>query len=267
MSQGLFRFRRAGALLPFVFAALVTTGCAHQPVEAPTPPAKPAGPVVPKPAADLAPGVARYSGAIVANDQRFPIEATRTIEEIDGKWVVTERFKPPSGNEGIESAILEKGTLIVRKRKIAQGPIQAELEFRNGKATGEVGMGEAPTQVSIDLGGELFADGAGAWPSLAALPLAPGYSLLYRVFDVQGRRPATRRASVAGSEAITIPAGRFDCWRVEIVVADETPGKTTIWVAKGSRKIVRSETLLPTGTKVEAELQGEGAAPAPPAAK
>ena len=57
---------------------------------------------------------------------------------------------------------LDKQTLASRKRAIKQGPAVIDLTFEGGKATGTVAMGGDPKPVSVDLGGELFADARAA---------------------------------------------------------------------------------------------------------
>ena len=99
--------------------------------------------------------------------------------------------------------------------------------FEGGKATGTMAMGGDPKPVSVDLGGELFADGAGGQDAIGALPLAEGYSTTFRNFDVRQQKVQLKQAKVAGSEKVTVPAGTFETWKVEIVSADGEPGSTT----------------------------------------
>jgi len=118
-------------------------------------------------------------------------------------------------------------------------------------------MGGDPKPLSVDLGGELFADGAGGQEAVGALPLAEGYSTTFRNFDVRQQKVLLKQAKVAASEKVTVPAGTFEAWKVEIVSADGEPGSTTIWVAKETRKVVKTTTTLPQmgGAVVTTELQ------------
>ena len=54
-----------------------------------------------------------------------------------------------------------------------------------------------------------------------------------------------------------MPAGTFEAWKVEIASADGEPGTTTIWVAKDTRKVVKTIATLPQmgGAVVTTELQ------------
>ncbi len=173
-----------------------------------------------------------------------------------GAWVVTGAAKMPMG-DAVDVTTLDKATLVPRKRSIKQGPAVIELAFEGGKATGTMAMGGDPKPVSVDLGGELFADGAGAHEAIGALPLAEGYSATFRNFDVRQQKVQLKQAKVAGAEDVTVPAGTFEAWKVEIASADGEPGTTTIWVAKDSRKVVKTVATLPQmgGAVVTTELQ------------
>ena len=59
-------------------------------------------------------------------------------------------------------------------------------------------MGGQEKPVAADLGGTLFADGAGAYPSIAALPLKEGYTTTFRNFDVLKQKVTVKQAKVSG---------------------------------------------------------------------
>lgn len=92
----------------------------------------------------------------------------------------------------------------------------------------------------------MFADGAGAFDVIASLPLADGYSLSFRNFDVQKQKPQIRQLKVAGTESVTVPAGTFDAYKVEIVSADNDADKQTVWIDKASRKVLKISAVLPS---------------------
>jgi dipeptidyl aminopeptidase/acylaminoacyl peptidase len=211
---------------------------------------------VPKVAFPWTAGKASYSGKIEAGGQTIPLSTTQTIEEQGGNWVVTGTAKMPMGDT-VDITTLDKATLVPRKRSIKQGPAAIELTFADGKATGTVAMGGEPKPLSVDLGGDLFADGVGANEAIASLPLAPGFSTTYRNFDVRQQKVQMKQARVTGAESVTVPAGTFEAWKVEIASAEGEPGQTTIWVAKDSRKVVKLSATLPQmgGAVVTSELQ------------
>jgi dipeptidyl aminopeptidase/acylaminoacyl peptidase len=211
---------------------------------------------VPKVAFPWKAGTASYQGKIEVGGQTIPLSTTQTIEEQGGNWVVTGTAKMPMG-DATDITTVDKATLVPRKRVVKQGPAAIELAFADGKATGTVAMGGDPKPVSVDLGGELFADGTGSAEALAALPLAEGFGATYRNFDVRQQKVQLKQAKVTAVESVTVPAGTFQAWKVEVTSADGEPGQTTIWVAKDTRKVVKVSATLPQmgGAVVTTELQ------------
>jgi dienelactone hydrolase len=197
---------------------------------------------VPKPAVDLKPGTASYKASLEVGGQTIPMTMTREVREEGGRWVVIETAKTPMGDI-TDQTICEKGTLIPAERSMQQGPVSVKLDFKDGKATGTMNVNGTERPVAVDLGGALYADGAGAHLMLAALPLTEGYATSYRNFDVQTQKVRPMQMKVAGAEKVTVPAGTFDSMKLE--VSSEEGGKTTIWVDPATRQVVKSVAVIP----------------------
>jgi hypothetical protein len=209
----------------------------------------------PKPVADLMAGTATYKAKIEAGGQTIPMDVVRTVKEVNGAWVVTETATSPMGPMS-DSATIDKGTLLLRKRVIHQGPAAIEVTFADNKATGKMTMNGQERPIAADLGGALFADGPGASSVIGALPLAEGYTTTFRNFDIMSQQVRPRQLKVTGSEKVTVPAGTFDAYRVEVTPAEGTGESVTIWVDKASRRAVKIVTVLPqmNGAIATAEL-------------
>lgn len=209
----------------------------------------------PKPAVDLKPGTYKYQAKISMGGQEFALKTSLVIKEENGAWLATETVDTPMG-QAIDETTIEKGTLIVRKRSTHQGPAALDFDFAGDKATGKVNMGGQEKPVNSDLGGPLFADGAGENNAIGCLPLAEGYTTTYRNFDMQKSKPKLMQLKVAGSEEVTTVAGKFDAFRVEITSADGGNDKTTVWIAKGTRVPVKISAVLAAmgGATLSAEL-------------
>ena len=56
---------------------------------------------------------------------------------------------------------------------------------------------------------------------------------------------------------MTVSAGTFKVWKVEVSSAEGEPGGSTLWIATDSRKVVKTSTSLPSmgGAIVTSELQ------------
>lgn len=209
----------------------------------------------PKPATDLRPGKHSYQGKIEVAGQSIPFNVTTEVKEEGGAWLVTESANLPRG-EANDTAWIEKGSLILTKRNVKQGPMTIDVEFKNNKASGSMEVGGKANPISADTGGALFADGAGAYNVLASLPLAEGYAVTFRNFDLQKQKVALKQMKVAGAEKVTVPAGSFEAFKLEVTSAEGEPDKTTVWVAKDSRKVVKIVAVLPrmNGATLTTEL-------------
>jgi dipeptidyl aminopeptidase/acylaminoacyl peptidase len=209
---------------------------------------------VPKPARDLQPGTSAYAVKLEVGGQKLDLSAASEIKEENGAWIVTQTLKTPMGDAS-DRGVFEKGTLVLRKRTITQGPMTIDIESRAGKVTGQMAMGGPAKPISVDAGGELFADGPGSAEIIAALPLADGYQTTFRNFDPQRQQVRTVELTVAGSKSVTVPAGTFDAFKVQL---KSSSGETaTQWIAKDSRKVVRIVAVLPqmNGATMTMELQ------------
>ncbi len=209
----------------------------------------------PKPSADLRPGTTNYKATIEINGQTIPLAVTSEVKEEAGAWVVTESAKTPMGDI-TDRSVIEKGSLVLTKRWIKQGPLEVNLEFKDQKASGTMTVNGQPRPVAVDLGGVLFADGAGAHIVMAALPLAEGYTTTFRNFDVQTQKVKLMQLKVVGMEKVTVAAGAFDAIKFEVTSAEGAGDKTTIWVDKETRKVLKATAVLPqmNGAVITSEL-------------
>ena len=199
--------------------------------------------VAPKPATDLKAGTWKYEAQLALGPQQLKLKTTTNVKEANGGWVVTESAESPMGS-ATDEVTLEKGTLTVSKRSVHQGPVAVELDFAGNKAVGKMGTSGQDRAIDADLGGPLFADGAGAYHVLGTLPLAQGYTTTFRNFDVQKAKPSLKQLTVSGSESVTVAGGKFDTFKVDITSADGGNDKVTVWIAKDTRVPVKIAAVL-----------------------
>ncbi len=210
---------------------------------------------VPEPAAELKPGTFRYNATLSMGGQEMALKLATTISDAGGAWISEETMDTPMGLM-LDRVTLAKDTLTLQKRSVEQGPVAIELDFSNGQAAGVMSMNGDQTAISAALDGPLFGDGAGANFAIGCLPLADGYSTLFRNFDVQKQKAKLVRLEVAGKEEVTVPAGRFEAFKVELSSADGGPDRSTVWIARESRVPVKASTLMAEmgGATLTAEL-------------
>jgi len=210
---------------------------------------------VPKPAVDLRPGTYNYKASIALGGQSMPLSVKTDIKEENGAWTVNETAQTPQG-EIVDVSTIEKGSLLLKRRFIQQGPMTMEINVTPNKLSGSRVMNGQTKAIDADPGGALFADGAGAFEVIASLPLAEGYSSSFRNFDVMKQKPQIKQLKVIGSESVTVPAGTFDAYKLEIVAADNDADKQTVWIDKGTRKVLKISAVLPSlnGAVLTSEL-------------
>jgi len=210
---------------------------------------------MPKPAMDLQPGTFHYAVKIEMGGQQMNLKLTSTIQDGGASWTAIDQMETPGGT-ATDTSTIEKTTLILQKRNIVQGPVVIDLDFSGNKAVGKMSMNGQEMPVSVDLGGALFADGAGGDQVIASLPLAEGYTTTFRNFDVQTQKVKLLQLRVAGVETVTVAAGKFDAYRVEISSADGGSDKKTLWVSKDTHKVVKASAVVAAmgGAVVTGEL-------------
>lgn len=209
----------------------------------------------PKPAVGLQPGTLNYKAVLEIGGQSVALGITREIREEAGAWVITESTQTPGGPVN-DTCVLDKGTLALRKRTVKQGPVEINLDVKDNKVTGAMSMSGQSRPIDSEVGGPLFADGAGSNDAIATLPLAEGYSATFRNFDVQKQKVALKQLKVLAVESVSVPAGTFEAFKIEVTSAEGEPGKMTLWVAREGRRVLKAVSVVPQlgGATITAEL-------------
>ena len=141
-----------------------------------------------------------------------------------------------------------------KSRSVKQGPMNIDYTSDGKKLTGKMSMNGNDRPLNADLKGGLFAETGGQF-AIAALPLAEGYETVYRNFDLQKAKEKLMSVKVLGAESVTVPAGTFDAWKVE--VKPEDGGGTIYWIDKAAGKPVKARAVMPqmNGATMTLELK------------
>lgn len=209
----------------------------------------------PRPAVPLKPTTEHYGITIALNGQTLQMATETVITEEGGDIVIVDTATTPMG-KAVDTVRLDKTTLVLKKRTVAQGPVAMSFEVTGSRARGEVKVSESPRVIDFDLGGPLFADGAGAYHVLATLPLAEGYTTSFRNFDAMGQKTRVLQLKVSGTESVTVPAGTFEAMKVELTNTVDA-ARSTIYVSTSDRRVVKIESVAPqmNGAILTAELK------------
>jgi hypothetical protein len=215
-------------------------------------------PVPPPAKADgalLTAGVFRYAVKVAMGERTMNMDVTSTLKKEDGVWKATDSTVLPNGTVE-ESTVLDGSTLLLLSRKIKQGPVTVQFEIKAGKAVGSMEMNGQTRPVQVDLDDVLFADGAGSPQALGALPLTAGYKARFHNLDVMKQKNKPMQVEVTGEETVTVAAGTFSAWKLQVGPVDGSAPAFSFWIDKATRKYVKSTGTLPQGggASVTAEL-------------
>lgn len=197
----------------------------------------------PKPTMDLKPEKSNYQSRIEVQGQTLPLSTVYEIKDGGSVWTITEEVTTPQGVIK-EMTVIEKGSLITKKRSFDQmGMMKADMEYKDGKAVGTMTVSGQSKSINADLGGTMFADGTGNFSVIATLPLAENYTTAFRNYDVQSNKVKTMKLKVAGTEKVTVPAGNFDAYKINITSEDGADNQI-VWIDKATRKVVKVSAVL-----------------------
>lgn len=223
---------------------------------------------LPKPAVAPTAGTWKYKGTDVApaDTHHGPLLSTysTTIKNEGDVWTVTIAQEFPDGPV-TDISTLEKGTLIVRKESFKDflhpdqpwKPVAVSLDFTGNKVTGVMKYVDRQDKpVAVTLSGPAFVDSASSDIVIGCLPLAEGYSATFRYFDIERLalnpqapdKEKLLQLKVVASESVTVAAGTFDSYKVELA-SDDGSFKETLWIAKDSRVPVKAKDLAVVGKK------------------
>ncbi len=208
----------------------------------------------PKPAVAPRPGVWNYqTQAGIGEQPKLNSSGTysTTVKDDGSAWTVTVAMEFPEGPvTGVRT--LDKGTLILRKESFKHfvhpdqrwKAVAISLDFSGNKVTGiSTNANGQNTPIAVDLTGPIFADTTASMVTIGCLPLADGYSSTVRDWDIQRLKERLWQLKVTGAERVTVPAGTFDSYKVELTANDGSGDKETAWIAKDSRMPAKIDTV------------------------
>jgi len=197
----------------------------------------------------------RGLAAMVGPEGTYTPTYSVTIKDGGTVWTVTTHWDFAQGPVN-DVLTLDKGTLILRKEVFTHflhpdqtwKSVRIELDFVGNKVTGAMKfVGHPDKPVADNLSAPVFALSATAI-TVGCLPLTAGYATTIRTFDIEKQaldRPnkeKLQQVNVVGSERVSVPAGTFDTYKVELI-SDDGTDKETLWIAKDTRIPVKTHEV------------------------
>jgi hypothetical protein len=190
----------------------------------------------------------------------------RTSEAGAPAWLLLDQ-QATGALAGVDSLVIGARDLAPARRvtrvTLPEGTAVLTMRFTADSVTGRMEMGGQAQSIAMrNVAGTAASDGV-LLLVLAGAPLSASYAGSLRVLDPQagGVRPLTMR--VTGRERVTVPAGTFDTWVVQVRVGDAAApiGEATYYVADGGPVVrVRATSAQMGGSTLESVLES-GAAP------
>ena len=192
---------------------------------------------------------------IAMGDQKMPMTITRTVSKMDDSYKVYEEAATPMGNM-TTTYLLNEETMLPSRMEFTQGPASGSFDYTPTMVKGSVNMNGSETPVEVKLDAPVAADASALGLYLATLNLEPGYATSLRTFDMQAGKVKFHNMVVTDEEEITVPAGTYSTFKVEIKPADGGAGSQTFWVDTQNHLVPKHMAVVPEmgGAIVTSEL-------------
>ena len=220
----------------------------------------------PLPAVDTSifkPSKLKYKAAASTQGQVMDIDISVDLSraKIDERevWCLVTEQSSPQGT-AFDTFMVDLDSVLPVYRGIKQGPAVITVNFTETAIDGNISYGGRDMPVKTELEAPVFGTDAALELAISALPLKTGYKTTYRAFDLMSQSVNPFSLEVTGIENVTVPAGSFETFKIEVRRLDSEPGGGTYYFnTSGSRQMVRSVTQLPAmagGGTVTTELSG-----------
>jgi dipeptidyl aminopeptidase/acylaminoacyl peptidase len=146
---------------------------------------------------------------------------------------------------GTDTVEIDAATALTLHRRALQGPGVLALDFTRNGVTGSMTMQGTAKPVGVAFSGQIVSDNAGIDVPLCTLPLASGYRATLNMFDSSVWKVRQMTVAVTGKEKITVGAGSFEAFVVDVKPADGGTGSLKYWITTGDLRIVRNDSEIP----------------------
>jgi dipeptidyl aminopeptidase/acylaminoacyl peptidase len=209
---------------------------------------------------DLEPAKLKYASKAAVRGQEIDMEvavgcaaAKRGGEDV---WRIISEQSSPMG-AAADTFDVDPRTLLPIYRGVKQGGTTVKVNYSKTAIDGAINMGGREMPLKTKLEAPVFGSETALDVVLGSLPLAPGYKTTLRTFDLMSQSTKIMTLEVQGVESVTVPAGTFEAYKVELKNMDGEPGGGTVFISTDKGRKVRSVMQLPPmmgGGTVTSEL-------------
>jgi dipeptidyl aminopeptidase/acylaminoacyl peptidase len=209
---------------------------------------------------------AKLTYKAVASVQGMEVDLDVTVDisegQFDGKpaWMTVSTQNSMMGS-AIDTFVVSGTDLLPLYRGVKQGGAIVTMDYSKTAVKGQISMGSQVIPVNTELEAPVFGDATALDLAISGLALAPKYKTSLRYFDLLSQQVKVYVVEVTGIENVTVPAGTFVAFKVELRPMGNEPGGGTVFVDTKSRYQVRATMQLPAmagGGSVTSELTAIG---------
>jgi hypothetical protein len=172
-------------------------------------------------------------------------------------WRIISEQSSPMG-AAADTFDVDLNTLLPVYRGVKQGGTTVAVNFSEDAINGTITMPGGEMPLSSELEAPVYGTDTALDMVMGALPLAHGYRTTLRTFDILSQSTKVMVLEVVGVEEVTVPAGTFEAFKIELKNMDGEPGGGTVYISTADHHMVRSIMQLPPmmgGGTVTSELQ------------
>lgn len=182
--------------------------------------------------------------------------ATTTLSRDGAEWSASTVMQAGPLNQRSEVRFDDSFTPVSLTSSAAQGPMEmgADLQYENGRVTGEIRLPEqmgGQRAVDVEVPEGTLLTGMDAF-ALSVADLAVGETVAVPIFSEQSGSVTQATFEVTGEEEVTVPAGTFQAFRVQL---NAGPQSGTLWLRRDAPHVTLRQEVA--GQPVVIELQGE----------
>ena len=204
---------------------------------------------------------ATYRGTVVQEGQQTQDAGTRsiTVTRVDARepaWRVVTALQA-EGLVGGDTVEFRRNDQSPLRRHAKIGDSELTLVVDSQTARGLFVVAQRVTPLNVPLGKNAFLNYYALHAALAALPIGKSWRMEASVLELNdGPAFLPLTLAVAGDEQVSVPAGTYDCWVIDV---SGTTGALRVheryWFAKEKRVVVRTvEDLGDGGAELHLDL-------------
>ncbi|MBM4170507.1 MAG: S9 family peptidase [Ignavibacteria bacterium] len=188
----------------------------------------------------------KYKMTVEARGQTIPMGVSSELIKttLNGKNVYRAIDVTSGMMGGADTLYVDVETLLPIQRNVKQGPAVVNVFFEKGKVVGNIIAGPQNIPIDVKLNQAVVTDGSGIGLLIESLNLRDNFTAQFNLFELQTAHAKKMKLKVISSEKIKVPAGEFDCYKIEINPVEGTDGASVVWVKKSDQKMVRLQMSL-----------------------